>query len=330
MSILVTGGAGYIGAHVVRLLHQRGERVVVADDLSIGTRERIGEARLVQVDVASDAARPALEQAIREEHVDAVIHFAARKQVGESVQKPAWYFQQNVGGLANVLLAMEHTGVRRIIFSSSAAVYGMPPVDVVPEDVDLHPINPYGQTKLIGEWLLADAQRAFGLQWVALRYFNVAGTGWPDLQDPAALNLVPIVLDTLSKGGTPKIFGTDYPTPDGTCIRDYVHVLDLADAHVFALRKLAQGHVTHHQYNVGTGRGTSVREIVEGMQRVAGWKFPVEEQGRRAGDPPHLIGDATRITTELGWHASHDVGDILRSAWDAWQKTPRAIRVPHA
>ena len=328
MSILVTGGAGYIGAHVVRLLQERGDRVIVVDDLSYGKASRIGDAKLIRLDVASDDARTDLGNLMVDEDVNAVIHFAARKQVGESVKRPAWYYQQNVGGLSNVLLAMGETGVDRMIFSSSAAVYGMPPVEVVPEDLDKHPINPYGQTKLIGEWLMADCETAWNLNWIGLRYFNVAGAGWVDLADPAVLNLVPMLLDRLAKGESAKIFGTDYPTPDGTCIRDYIHVTDLARAHIAALDALDAGAPAHRLFNVGTGEGTSVREIIEGLQKVAGWDFPVEELARRAGDPPQLIGDASRVTTDLGWRAELGVEEILESAWEAWQAGPRKITVP--
>ncbi|QWW20250.1 UDP-glucose 4-epimerase GalE [Schaalia sp. 19OD2882] len=328
MSILVTGGAGYIGAHVVRLLQERGEKVVVVDNLSTGRAERIGDATLVQVDVATDAARVQLANAMVDEDVTAVIHFAARKQVGESVERPAWYYQQNVGGLANVLMAMGETGVDRMIFSSSAAVYGMPAVEVVPEDAVCRPINPYGETKLIGEWMMADCEKAWGLNWIGLRYFNVAGAGWVDLADPACLNLVPMVLDRLAKGEHPKIFGTDYPTPDGTCIRDYIHVMDLAEAHIAAMDVLEQGVPAHRSFNVGTGMGTSVREIIDGLRRVSGWDFPVDEVDRRAGDPPKLIGDPLSIGVDLGWKANFGVEEILTSAWDAWQSGPRRIEVP--
>ena len=260
MSILVAGGAGYIGAHVVRLLLQRGDEVIVVDDLSYGTPERVTGAALVELDVASGGAVDALTDVMNQRGVSAVIHFAARKQVGESVARPAWYYQQNVGGLANMLLAMEGAGVEQMIFSSSAAVYGMPPIEVVPEDTECRPINPYGETKLIGEWMMADCERAWGLRWAGLRYFNVAGAGWDDLGDMATLNLIPMVLDRLSRGETPKIFGTDYPTPDGTCIRDYIHVRDLAVAHIAALDRLAGGRdMAEHVFNVGTGKGSSVR-----------------------------------------------------------------------
>lgn len=328
MSILVAGGAGYIGAHVVRLLLERGEEVVVVDDLSYGTPERVKGASLVELDVASGQAPQTLAEVMDSHGVTAVIHFAARKQVGESVERPAWYYQQNVGGLANMLLAMETAGVKQMIFSSSAAVYGMPPVEVVPEDIDCRPINPYGETKLIGEWMMADAEKAWGLRWAGLRYFNVAGAGWNDLADPACLNLVPMVLDRLARGENPKIFGTDYPTDDGTCIRDYIHVKDLADAHIYALDALNRGVPAHRQFNVGTGLGTSVREIIDGLRAVSGWDFPVDELDRRAGDPPMLIGDPQSIAVDLGWKANYGVAEILQSAWDAWQAGPRAIKVP--
>ncbi len=328
MSILVCGGAGYIGAHVVRLLQQRGEKVVVVDDLSTGRADRIGDAKLIRLDVASDGAVETLARAMTDEDVTACIHFAALKQVGESVQRPAWYYRTNIGGLANLLLAMQDAGVDQMIFSSSAAVYGMPNVPEVPEDIDCAPINPYGETKLIGEWLMADCERAWGLKWIGLRYFNVAGAGWPDLADPAVLNLVPMVLDRLARGDSPKIFGTDYPTPDGTCVRDYIHVMDLAEAHIHALDHLGSGALAHHTFNVGTGIGTSVRQIIEGLQEVSGWAFPVEEQGRRAGDPPELIGDPLRIAVELDWKANLGVSEILESAWEAWQQGPRRIAVP--
>lgn len=328
MSILVTGGAGYIGAHVVRLLQERGDRVIVVDNLSTGRADRIGDAKLVNIDVASDEARKVLANVMVDEDIMAVIHFAARKQVGESVERPAWYYQQNVGGLANVLIAMGDAGVDKMIFSSSAAVYGMPPVEVVSEDIEKKPINPYGETKLIGEWMMADAERAWGLNWIGLRYFNVAGAGWTDLADPATLNLVPMVLDRLAKGESPKIFGTDYDTPDGTCIRDYIHVKDLAEAHIFAMDALEKGRPEHRTFNVGTGMGTSVREIIDGLRRISGWDFPVEELERRAGDPPQLIGDPMSIAVDLGWKANLGVDEILTSAWEAWQAGPRRINVP--
>ena len=323
-TVLVAGGAGYIGAHVVRLLLERGDKVVVVDDLSYGTPERIGQAKLVQLDVAGAQAQERLEQVMREEGVDCVIHFAARKQVGESVARPAWYYQQNIGGLANMLAAMEKVGVDQMIFSSSAAVYGIPNVAVVTEDEVCHPINPYGETKLIGEWMMADCERAWGLRWAGLRYFNVAGAGWDDLGDMATLNLIPMVMERLVKGDTPKIFGTDYDTPDGTCIRDYIHVRDLATAHIAALDYLGNGkEMQAHVFNVGTGEGASVREVVAKVIAATGSKLEPEELPRRAGDPPKLIGNATRITEVLGWQAQHNLDDIVTSSYTAWQADPK-------
>ena len=323
MSILVIGGAGYIGAHVVRLLQERGEDVVVVDDLSTGTPDRIGDAPLIELDVASEGSEEILARTMTEHAVTAVIHFAARKQVGESVEKPEWYYLQNVGGMAKVLTAMRQTGVTQFIFSSSAAVYGMPDAELISEDTRCEPINPYGQTKLIGEWMLANAERAWGLNWTALRYFNVAGSGWADLGDPAILNLIPMVFDRLARGDHPKVFGDDYPTTDGTCIRDYIHVLDLAKAHLAAL-----DHITDqrdHVFNVGTGTGYSVREVIDAVGQASGLDATPDVVERRAGDPPKLVASPARITDELGWTAENGLTQIVTSAWDAWQAGPRRI-----
>lgn len=326
MSVLVIGGAGYIGAHVVRLLQQAGVDVVVVDDLSTSSAERVGGVPLVVMDVAADDAVGRLVEVMREYAVDSVIHFAARKQVGESVQRPLWYYRQNVGGLVNALDAMEVAGVRRMIFSSSAAVYGMPPVEVVDEDTVKNPINPYGRTKLIGEWMLEDCGRAWDLKWVALRYFNVAGAGWPELGDSAGMNLIPMVLDRLERGEAPRVFGDDYPTPDGTCIRDYVHVRDLAEAHIAALRAL-DGELEHHVFNVGTGTGASVTEVVEAIGKVSGLDTTPVVEPRRAGDPPQLIASADRIANDLGFRSETGLGEIVANAWEAWQAGPRRIEV---
>ncbi|MCH4209602.1 UDP-glucose 4-epimerase GalE [Bifidobacterium sp.] len=323
MTVLVTGGCGYIGAHVVHALHEAGQQVVVADDMSYGKPTRIEGARLYGMDISAPGAGERLAQILRDEKVDAVIHFAARKQVGESVEKPLWYYQQNLNGMLNVLTGMVGADVKKLVFSSSAATYGVPPVDVVPEDVvPMLPINPYGQTKLFGEWMARACEGRYGIRFCALRYFNVAGCGPVELEDPAILNLIPMLLDKLSQGKAPAIFGDDYPTEDGTCVRDYIHVADLADAHIAALHYLDRDGRKYDAFNVGTGEGTSVRQIVDELRNVTGLPFKESIRPRRAGDPPHLIGSPKRINEEMGWHAKCDVHDIVQSAWDAWQANP--------
>jgi UDP-glucose 4-epimerase len=317
MSVLVTGGAGYIGSHVVRLLHQRGESVVVVDDLSSGLVERIGSSKLVQLNLASPEAVSVLTQTMSEHEVRSVIHLAAQKQVGVSVQEPERYYNENIGGMANLLTAMRQTGVDRLVFSSSAATYGMPDVDSVTEDATCNPINPYGETKLIGEWMSANASRAWGLRAANLRYFNVAGAGWPELADTAVMNLVPIVFAALKAGKDPVVFGDDYPTADGSCIRDYVHVHDLAEAHLSALDYLERDDRKFSTFNVGTGSGSSVFEVLSEVKRVTGIDFKIDLQARRAGDPPSLCANVSRIEEELGWTAKQGLAEIIESAWSA-------------
>jgi UDP-glucose 4-epimerase len=319
MSILVTGGAGYIGSHVVRLLQEKGHRVTVIDNLSSGFSGRIGAAKLVELDLAAEAATATLVDLIKSESITSVIHLAARKQVGESVTKPEWYFEQNIGGMAHLLEAMRQTKVDKLVFSSSAATYGMPDTDFVNEDFDCKPINPYGQTKLIGEWMTANAARAWGLRAVNLRYFNVAGAGWPELADTATMNLVPIVFAALDTGKSPVVFGTDYDTADGTCVRDYVHVLDLAEAHVTSLDYLDRDDREHSTFNVGTGKGASVFEVLNEIKRVTKIDFEIDLQPRRPGDPPYLCADVSRIKQHLGWTAKRDLAEIIESAWSARQ-----------
>lgn len=317
MTTLVIGGAGYIGSHVVRLLLERGQHVVVVDDLSTGFRERTKGAELVELDVTKPDAVDKLAFQLRASGADSVIHFAAHKQVGESVQKPEMYWHDNIAGLANVLAACASAEVRDVVFSSSAAVYGMPDVDLVTEDLQPQPINPYGATKYVGEWMLADAERAHDMRTVALRYFNVAGAGWPDLADTLVMNLVPIILDAVEAGRAPIVFGTDYDTPDGTCIRDYVHVLDLADAHIAALDYLRGEERPHRVFNVGTGTGSSVLEVIAAVGRALGKELTPEMGERRPGDPARLICSTERIEKTLGWSSSKGLDDIVRSAVEA-------------
>ncbi len=327
MTILVTGGAGYIGAHVVRLLEQAGTDVIVVDNLSTGQASRIGTAKLVELDVAADSSVAVLTDVMKDNGVTAVIHFAAQKQVGESVARPAYYYQQNVNGMANVITAMEAAGTRDLVFSSSAATYGMPPVAVVDEDVTAAPINPYGETKLVGEWLGRAAGKAWGMRFAALRYFNVAGAGWDDLGDPAKLNLITMVLDRVAKGQDPMVFGDDYDTPDGTCVRDYIHVLDLAKAHIAALDYLQLDERPFDTFNVGTGIGNSVTEVIDGLSKASGIDIKPVVTDRRPGDPPHLVGSCERINKVLGWYGTSTFDEILDSAWRAWQHGPDRIEL---
>lgn len=313
MRILVTGGSGYIGSHVVRLLAERGETAIVVDDFVNGVHQRVEGHPQYELDLADSASAARLTSIMRDERVEAVIHFAALKRVDESVELPLVYMRKNLAGLATVLEAMRVAGVRDLVFSSSAAVYGNAS-GRVSEQASTIPVNAYGRSKLAGEWLAADVARAEGLRVVSLRYFNVAGTGWPELADVAILNLVPMVLQQLDQGEAPKIFGADYPTDDGTCVRDFVHVLDVAHAHLAVLDALPSQDAPHRTYNVGTGVGTSVREVVEGIRRRVDAAPPPVVLDRRQGDAPEVVADVSLISTELGWRARLDIDEILDSA----------------
>lgn len=315
MTVLVTGGAGYIGSHVARILSHSGTEVVVVDNLSTGLDSRVLDLPSANLELSDPSAVGLLEQLMSRHKVSSVVHLAALKQVGESVEKPEEYFQKNLGGQANLLTAMKNTGVRKLVFSSSAASYGVPDVELVSENHPPEPINPYGQTKLIGEWMSRNAETAWGLGQVSLRYFNVAGAGWPELADTQKLNLIPIVFAAINAGVRPKVFGADYQTPDGSCIRDYVHVMDLAKAHVAALEYLDDVSRPHDVFNVGTGIGSSVLEVMDQVKKTTGLEFEYEITPRRAGDPPRLIADVSRIKQVMNWKAENGLAEIVESAW---------------
>jgi UDP-glucose 4-epimerase len=317
MTWLITGGAGFIGAHVVRAMVEDGKPVVVLDDLSTGDAGRLPEG--VPLVTGSTLDGPLVERVLREHNVTGVLHIAAKKQVGESVERPLHYYRENVEGLRVVLEAAVAAGVSRFLLSSSAAVYGMPDVELVTEDTPCVPMSPYGETKLVGEWLVAATGRAHGLGTVSLRYFNVAGAASPELADPGVFNLVPMVFERLTAGQAPQIFGDDYPTPDGTCVRDYIHVADIASAHVAAVQRLETDPETSLVLNIGRGEGVSVREMLDVIGEVTGRDTSGEVVARRAGDPPRVVASAERIAKELGWSARYDVREMVASAWDGWR-----------
>ena len=320
MIILVTGGAGYVGSHASRMLAAAGHEVWVYDNLSLGHREAVAEGRLIEGDLHDGEL---IEQILGEKSIDAVMHFAALTQVGESVSDPASYYNNNVLGAFSLLEAMRRAGVKRFIFSSTTATYGEPETIPITEKEPQQPINPYGFTKLVIEKVLADYASAYGLAYAALRYFNAAGAH-PDGDlgedhDPET-HLIPIVLQVaLGQRDQITIFGSDYPTPDGTCVRDYVHVDDLAQAHLAALDRLQEGEGL--RLNLGTGHGNSVREIVEASRRVTGCEIPVVEGERRPGDPPILVADASLARQVLDWEPRYtDIEQIIQTAWN-WHRS---------
>jgi UDP-glucose 4-epimerase len=267
--------------------------------------------------------RDVVRDAMVEHGVVGVVHLAAFKYAGVSVQKPLVTYEQNVAGTLALLIAMEEAGVDKIVFSSSAATFGTPDVDVVTEQTPTNPESPYGESKLIGEWILRDQERATGLRQTSLRYFNVVGSADPSLYDTSPHNLFPLVLEALAEGRTPHINGDDYPTPDGTCVRDYIHVADLGEAHALALDYLRAGGAST-AINLGNGQGYSVLEVVEAARRVTEMEIKVEMQGRRAGDPSHLVADARRAREVLGWQPRvPEISAIISSAWDWHTSHPR-------
>jgi UDP-glucose 4-epimerase len=315
MTWLVTGGAGYIGAHVVRALLDAGLGTVVLDDLSSGDSEFVPEG--VPLIRGTILDRPVVERALSEHGVTGVIHVAGFKYAGVSVQRPLHTYEQNVTGTAVLLAAMQECAVDRIVFSSSAAVYGTPETDLVTEDTPKRPQSPYGESKLIGEWLLRDQEIAVGLRHTSLRYFNVVGSGDASVYDKSPHNLFPLVFEALMAGRTPRIYGDDYPTPDGTNVRDYIHVGDLAVSHVAAARRLDAGAPVEPAYNLGSGNGVSVRQIMTAIAEVTGIDFEPETAPPRAGDPARIVASGELAARDLDWRMRHTLREMVRSAWSA-------------
>jgi UDP-glucose 4-epimerase len=322
MGWLVTGGAGYIGAHVVRAFQAAGIEASVLDDFSTGIESFVPEG--VPVTRATLLDRDAVREAVR--GVDGVVHVAGYKYAGVSVQRPLHTYEQNISAMVILLQEMRDAGVDRMVFSSSAATYGTTDVDLVTETTPNHPESPYGETKLIGEWLLKDAGVAHGLRHTSLRYFNVVGSGTPDLYDASPHNLFPLVFDALVEGRTPKIFGNDYNTPDGTCVRDYIHVADLAQAHVAAAQRLAAGEPIEPVYNLGSGAGSSVRQIMDTIRQVTGIDFEPEMHPRRPGDPDRIVAAGDLAARDLHWQMRHTLEQMVATAWEARQKAGDTYR----
>jgi UDP-glucose-4-epimerase GalE len=326
MNILVTGGAGYIGSHAVKLFLDRGHEVWVYDSLIYGHREAVPADRLIVGDL-NETHR--IDQVLLERRIDAVVHFAAFAAVGESVLEPAKYWQNNVVNTLNLLECLRRHGIGRFVFSSTCATYGSPERMPITEDTPQRPINPYGTTKLTIERALGDYADSYRWGIAALRYFNASGAhpgGTIGEDHTPETHLIPLViLAALGKRPHIEIFGNDYPTPDGTCIRDYIHVNDLGEAHLLALEQLLPGQKMH--YNLGIGRGYSVREVIAAVEAVSGKKVPIKEGPRRAGDPPSLIAASDKARKELGWSPRYtDIKAIVETAWKWHASHPRGYR----
>ncbi|MFW2512451.1 UDP-glucose 4-epimerase GalE [Demequina sp. SO4-13] len=320
MTWLVTGGAGYIGAHVAHAMVDAGLDVVALDNLSSGHRAFLPDT--VPLGWVSVTDQDDVRDVMEENDITGVVHLAAFKYAGESVKQPLKTWRQNLGGTVAVLGAMQELGIDRLVFSSTAAVYGTPETELVTEDTPTHPESPYGSSKLAAERAIieqAAAQRSVGkqLRHTALRYFNVVGSSAPGVYDSSPHNLFPLVMDAIARGDAPRIFGTDYDTPDGTCVRDYVHVADVAAAHVVAAQALDRREDLRTVYNLGSGTGTSVREIVNTCIDVAGAELEPVLTGRRAGDPARIVASGKRASYDLEWQMRHSVRDMVASAWAA-------------
>lgn len=316
---LVTGGAGYIGAHVVKSLLENDFKVVIVDDLSTGLARKVPPNVVFEkIDIAETNK---LAQIMKSNKVEGVIHLAAKKAVGESMVNPSLYYKENIGGFISLLEAMSQADVKRIVYSSSAAVYGTPTENKVTEKSATNPESPYGETKLVGEWLLKADEKARQIQWIALRYFNVVGAANPELGDTGVNNLVPMVFRALSNNQRPQVFGGDYATPDGSCIRDYIHVSDLADSHLIAAQKLLNENYCGI-INIGRGQGFSVKQVMDTISEVLGKNINYEVVDRRPGDPAQTIADVSKAKSDLNWEAKNDLKSMVSSAWQAWQNTP--------
>ena len=322
MNVVVTGGAGYIGGTVVTLLLEAGHGVTVIDNLCHSRREAVPQgAQFVEADLAD---RPRVEEVLRDVKPEGVLHFAALIEAGESMQKPEMYFRNNTASTLSLLEAMQNTGIKKLVFSSTAAVYGEPEAVPIPEDAKLAPTNTYGESKLLVEYMLTWLNRLHGLHYASLRYFNVAGAlpNRGEAHEPET-HIIPLILDVaLGRREKILIYGDDYPTPDGTCIRDYIHVADLADAHMLALKALDT--TERLILNLGNGEGFSVKEVIEAARRVTGKPIPAEIRPRRAGDPARLVAGSGKAKEVLGWQPKHaDISDILESAWHWHQQRYR-------
>lgn len=319
MAWLLTGGAGYIGSHIVRAFQTEGTEVVVLDDLATGFRSYVPEG--VPFVDGSIGDRTAVDAALGEHEIEGVVHLAGWKYAGVSVQRPLDFFRENVTGMEVLLRAVLDHGVENFVLSSSASWYGTPAVELVDERQPASPESPYGQTKVASEWLLRDvAVNHPELRQTSLRYFNVVGSGPPELADHSPHNLFPRVFRAISAGEKPLVFGDDYPTPDGSCIRDYVHVVDVAEAHVRAAKLLGDGRTLAPAYNIGRGEGSSVFEVLGAIRAATGIDFEHEVRPRRAGDPARIVGSTEQIERDFDWSARFDLAQMASSAWAAWQK----------
>lgn len=316
MTWMLTGGAGYIGGHVARAFQAAGRDIVVLDDLSTGLAHRLDDAPLVQTSLLCAPDR--LESILVEHGVTSIVHLAGKKSVSESVDNPLFYYEQNVAGTIALLHAAVQAGVRHILYSSTAAVYGETTAGLVDESHATIPTNPYGESKLAAEWLVRRTAEAHGLSWTVLRYFNVAGAADARLADRGVCNLLPVVFRCVDAGQPVSVFGSDWPTPDGSCVRDYVHVEDLADAHLAAAGAIESGRSQAGIFNVGRGTGVSVLEMLSVVQHTVGHPVACRVAPRRPGDPASVVADVSRIAVELGWRARRGVDDIAASAWHAW------------